>query len=126
MRVAVFDLDGTLADTAADLLAAANVALERGGRDARLLASRDSATAFAGADTEVGSGTLDITVDGQTLSLSLSTGNNTLAAIRFFIDLAELTFEHDVDAANLLFFAKVNTVVGQTLSGFLSVLTRRI
>ena len=48
MRVAVFDLDGTLADTAEDLLAAANVALEQGGRDARLFAGRDSATAFAG------------------------------------------------------------------------------
>jgi phosphoglycolate phosphatase len=31
MRVAVFDLDGTLADTAADLIAAANGALTEAG-----------------------------------------------------------------------------------------------
>ncbi len=48
MRVAVFDLDGTLADTAEDLLSAANAALEHGGRVARLSAELDSATAFAG------------------------------------------------------------------------------
>jgi len=48
MRVAVFDLDGTLADTAEDLLSAANVALAHGGRNARLTVARDSATAFAG------------------------------------------------------------------------------
>jgi phosphoglycolate phosphatase len=48
MRLAVFDLDGTLADTAEDLLAAANAALEHGGRDARLGVAGDSATAFAG------------------------------------------------------------------------------
>jgi flagellar hook-associated protein 2 len=43
---------------------------------------RMGSTAFADADTQIGSGNLDITVGGQTLSLSLSTGNNTLAAIR--------------------------------------------
>jgi phosphoglycolate phosphatase len=44
MRVAVFDLDGTLADTGADLIAAANAALG----EPRLDPVRDRATAFAG------------------------------------------------------------------------------
>ena len=46
MRVAVFDLDGTLADTGADLIAAANAALA--GRGRRLDPLHDRATAFAG------------------------------------------------------------------------------
>lgn len=48
MRVAVFDLDGTLADTAADLIAAANAALGELGHGAPLDATADRATAFAG------------------------------------------------------------------------------
>ncbi|WP_297970389.1 HAD hydrolase-like protein [uncultured Amaricoccus sp.] len=36
MRAAVFDLDGTLADTSADLIAAANGALAEAGVGARL------------------------------------------------------------------------------------------
>lgn len=48
MRAAVFDLDGTLADTSADLIAAANGALAEAGVGARLDAARDRATAFAG------------------------------------------------------------------------------
>ncbi|TPE48554.1 HAD-IA family hydrolase [Amaricoccus solimangrovi] len=48
MRVAVFDLDGTLADTAADLIAAANGALAELGVAARLDARAHRATAFAG------------------------------------------------------------------------------
>ena len=48
MRVAVFDLDGTLADTAADLIAAANAALAEAGHGAPLDPARDRATAFAG------------------------------------------------------------------------------
>jgi phosphoglycolate phosphatase len=48
MRVAVFDLDGTLADTSADLIAAANGALAEAGVGARLDAARDRAVAFAG------------------------------------------------------------------------------
>lgn len=47
-RVAVFDLDGTLADTAADLIAAANAALADLGFAGCLDASSDRATAFAG------------------------------------------------------------------------------
>lgn len=46
MRVAVFDLDGTLADTGGDLIAAANAAL--GGRGRPLDPVADRATAFAG------------------------------------------------------------------------------
>lgn len=46
MRVAVFDLDGTLADTGGDLIAAANAAL--GGQGRRLDPVGDRATAFAG------------------------------------------------------------------------------
>lgn len=46
MRVAVFDLDGTLADTGADLIAAANAALSGQGR--RLDPVHDRASAFAG------------------------------------------------------------------------------
>jgi phosphoglycolate phosphatase len=48
MRVAVFDLDGTLADTAADLIAAANGALGEAGFGAPLAHGRDDAVAFRG------------------------------------------------------------------------------
>lgn len=48
MRVAVFDLDGTLADTAADLIAAANAALAEAGLGRALEPARDAAVAFAG------------------------------------------------------------------------------
>ena len=47
-RVAVFDLDGTLADTAADLLAAANGALAEAGFGAPLRLAEHRAAAFAG------------------------------------------------------------------------------
>lgn len=48
MRVAVFDLDGTLADTAEDLIAAANGALAEVGLGMPLDPVKHRATAFAG------------------------------------------------------------------------------
>ena len=48
MRVAIFDLDGTLADTSADLIAAANGALAAAGLGTPLDPARDKSLAFAG------------------------------------------------------------------------------
>lgn len=48
MRAAVFDLDGTLADTSADLISAANAALSELGHAPLLDAVKDRATAFLG------------------------------------------------------------------------------
>lgn len=48
MRLAVFDLDGTLADTSGDLIAAANAALTEAGLGAPLDPEADRVHAFAG------------------------------------------------------------------------------
>ncbi|MEM7721458.1 MAG: HAD-IA family hydrolase [Pseudomonadota bacterium] len=48
MRCVIFDLDGTLADTSQDMLAAANFALGQLGCTVQLEGGADDATAFAG------------------------------------------------------------------------------
>ncbi|MDQ7079085.1 MAG: HAD-IA family hydrolase [Paracoccaceae bacterium] len=48
MKTVIFDLDGTLADTSADLIAAANAAFRMGGHDVALDPVADALTAFHG------------------------------------------------------------------------------
>ena len=53
-------------------------------------ADRLSSNAYTDLDTAIGTGTLDITVAGNTLNLTLDASNNTLAQIRDSINASEL------------------------------------
>lgn len=68
-RVAVFDLDGTLADTAADLIAAANATFAAEGLGAPLSLETDRVTAFAGGRAMLKAGFLHLGQDDPDMEL---------------------------------------------------------
>ncbi len=70
MRTAIFDLDGTLADTSADLIAAANACFIGRGHAAPLDHATDALTAFRGGRAMLGLGVerlglTDLTIDEE-------------------------------------------------------------